>query len=96
MSLSKKIFNISNEDEFNSVALEVFQFQYKNIPIYKSYVDLLKLEKDKISHYKEIPFLPVQFFKNHNVISNNLTVEKTFLSSGTTQKNKSKHLFHSI
>ena len=96
MSLSKKIFNISNEDEFNSVALEVFQFQYKNIPIYKSYVDLLKLEKNKISNYREIPFLPVQFFKEYNVISNNLTVEKTFLSSGTTQKNRSKHLVHSI
>lgn len=96
MSLSKKIFNISNEDEFNSVALEVFEFQYKNIPIYKSYVDLLKIEKNKISNYKEIPFLPVQFFKEHNVISNNLTVEKTFLSSGTTQKNRSKHLVHNI
>ena len=96
MSLSKKIFNISNEDEFNSTALEVFNFQYKNVPIYKSYVDLLKLEKNKISNYREIPFLPVQFFKEHNVISNNLTVEKTFLSSGTTQKNRSKHLVHSI
>ena len=96
MSLSKKIFNISNEDEFNSTALEVFNFQYKNVPIYKSYVDLLKIENDKLSSYKEIPFLPIHFFKEHNVISNNMSVEKTFLSSGTTQKKRSKHLVHCI
>ena len=92
MSLSKRIFNISNEDEFNSIALEVFEFQYKNIPVYKKYVDLVKSQKKSINHYKEIPFLPINFFKNNNIIADNSKIEKTFLSSGTGKINRSKHL----
>jgi hypothetical protein len=35
--------------------------------------------------------LPIQFFKSHAVVSNNL-VENTFTSSGTTGLTTSKHL----
>ena len=92
MSLSKRIFNISNEDEFNSIALEVFEFQYKNIPVYKKYVDLVKSQKKSINHYKEIPFLPIDFFKSNHIIADNSKIEKTFLSSGTGNTIRSKHL----
>ena len=92
MSLSKKIFNISNEDEFNSIALEVFEFQYKNISVYKKYVDLVKSQKKSINHYKEIPFLPIDFFKSNHIIADNSKIEKTFLSSGTGNTTRSKHL----
>ena len=92
MSLSKRIFNISNEDEFNSIALEVFEFQYKNIPVYKKYVDLVQSQKKSINHYKEIPFLPIDFFKSNHIIVNNSKIEKTFLSSGTGNTIRSKHL----
>ena len=91
MSLSKRIFNISNEDEFNSVALEVFEFQYKNIPVYKKYVDLIKSQTKSINHFKEIPFLPIDFFKNNKIIAENSKIEKTFLSSGTSNTIRSKH-----
>ena len=92
MSLSKRIFTISNDDEFNSIALEVYEFQYKNIPVYKKYVDLVKSQKKSINHYKEIPFLPIDFFKSNHVIADNSKIEKTFLSSGTGNKIRSKHL----
>ena len=92
MSLSKRIFNISNEDEFNSIALEVFDFQYKNIPVYKKYVDLIQSQKKSINHYKEIPFLPIDFFKSNHIIADNSKIEKTFLSSGTGNTMRSKHL----
>ena len=91
MSLSKRIFNISNEDEFNSIALEVFEFQYKNIPVYKKYVDLIKSQTKSINHFKEIPFLPIDFFKNNKIIAENSKIEKTFLSSGTSNTIRSKH-----
>ena len=91
MSLSKRIFNISNEDEFNSIALEVFEFQYKNIPVYKKYVDLIKSQSKSINHFKEIPFLPIDFFKNNKIIADNSKIEKTFLSSGTSKTIRSKH-----
>lgn len=92
MSLSKRIFNISNEDEFNSIALEVFDFQYKNIPVYKKYVDLVKSQTKSINDYKEIPFLPIDFFKSNHIIADNSKIEKTFLSSGTGNTIRSKHL----
>lgn len=91
MSLSERIFNISNEDEFNSVALEVFEFQYKNIPVYKKYVDLIKSQTKSINHFKEIPFLPIDFFKNNKIIAENSKIEKTFLSSGTSNTIRSRH-----
>jgi phenylacetate-coenzyme A ligase PaaK-like adenylate-forming protein len=91
LSLSKRIFNISNEDEFNSIALEVFEFQYKNIPVYKKYVDLIKSQSKSINHFKEIPFLPIDFFKNNKIIADNSKIEKTFLSSGTSNTIRSKH-----
>jgi len=96
LSLSKRIFNISNEDEFNSVALEVFHFQYKNIPVYKKYVDLFKSRKKTINHYKEIPFLPINFFKNNNIIADSSKIEKKFLSSGTGKISRSKHLVQDL
>jgi len=96
LSLSKRIFNISNEDEFNSIALEVFEFQYKNISVYKKYVDLVKSQQKSINHYKEIPFLPIDFFKNNNIIADNSNIEKTFLSSGTGNTIRSKHFIQDL
>ena len=95
-SLINKIFNISNEENFNTIALEVFNFQYQNIPIYKSYIDLNKIKINEINHFNKIPFLPIQFFKSHNVITNNKSIDKTFLSSGTTKNKRSKHSLHDI
>ena len=70
----------------------MFEFQYKNIPVYKKYVDLVQSQKKSINHYKEIPFLPIDFFKSNHIIVNNSKIEKTFLSSGTGNTIRSKHL----
>ena len=94
MSLLKKIFNINNETDFNSLALEVFNFQYQNTTIYRSYVNLVKSKN--IRHYLDIPFLPIQFFKSNEVIAKNHSIKKVFKSSGTTQNNKSKHHVHNL
>ena len=72
--------------------MEVFDFQYKNIPVYKKYVDLIQSQKKSINHYKEIPFLPIDFFKSNHIIADNSKIEKTFLSSGTGNTIRSKHL----
>ena len=43
-----KIFNVDDKN-FEQIAFEVFQFQYINNNIYKSYCDLL--EKDSIKYW---------------------------------------------
>ena len=96
MSLLNKIFKINSESDFNNAALQIFNFQYENTPIYRKYVDIKKIEIEKIKHYKEIPFLPIQFFKSNQVLAKNHFVEKTFKSSGTTKNNRSHHHIHNL
>lgn len=94
MHLIDRIFSIHSDESFEKTALEVFSFQYEHNSIYRSFVD--SLGKANPKSLTEIPFLPIGFFKTHSVIScNPENVELTFLSSGTTDSTRSKHLIHS-
>jgi phenylacetate-coenzyme A ligase PaaK-like adenylate-forming protein len=53
---------------------------------------LLYRHPSDVKHIEDIPFLPIQFFKTHQVVSTNNPIEKTFTSSGTTGSITSKHL----
>lgn len=86
------IFNIQTEEEFNTLALKVFKFQFDNNPVYRSFCDLLYIHPSDVKVVENIPFLPIQFFKSHRVLSNSNPIEKTFSSSGTTGSTTSKHL----
>lgn len=89
------IFEIENEADFERIALEVFAFQYENCVIYQKYVDLLG--KSDVNHYSEIAFLPIEFFKSQEIISQPKTgIETLFLSSGTGLIGRSKHLVSDI
>lgn len=89
-TLERKIFSISNASEFNDVALDVFAFQFEHVPVYKGFCQQLGITNPK--EIKEIPFLPISFFKSHEVISEGFHPELTFKSSGTTGMNRSQHL----
>lgn len=86
-----KIFSIKTEAEFNALALQIFGFQFENNPVYRSFCDLLYKNPSDIKTIEEIPFLPIQFFKSHHVISSSKNIKKTFTSSGTTRSITSKH-----
>ncbi len=90
--LEKDIFDIKDASGFNAAALRVFRFQYEHNPVYQRYVDFLNRKPQNISHYSQIPFLPIEFFKSHEVISGTFNAEAVFTSSGTTGQNTSKHL----
>jgi len=96
VNLEKKIFTISSPEEFNAVALEVFQFQYKNVGVYQEFCDLLKAHPSTINKVEDIPFLPIPFFKSHQIIAKNTNIEKVFTSSGTTGNTTSKHLIANL
>ena len=87
----KDIFNIKNETNFEQLTLEVFRFQFENNTIYRSFCDLLNIYHTDVKSIKEIPFLPIQFFKSHKVICNSFKEETIFSSSGTTGQTTSKH-----
>ncbi|WP_417195116.1 acyl transferase [Bizionia sp.] len=85
------IFNINSEQAFQKQALEVFKYQFENNIVYRSFCDLLYKNPSDIHQFEDIPFLPIQFFKSHNIVSTTHTVQKIFTSSGTTGQSTSKH-----
>lgn len=95
-SLEKQIFKINTLDEFNNLCLELFNFQYEHIAIYQQFVDALSIDRTLIKSYTEIPFLPIQFFKEHKLINSNSAEEIVFSSSGTTGITTSKHFVQDV
>ncbi|MEN9488084.1 MAG: hypothetical protein RL494_349 [Bacteroidota bacterium] len=92
MISSNAIFSISNQKQFEKIALKIFRYQYENNKVYQEFCHHLKTEVQKVKTIQQIPFLPIQFFKSHEVISNSNPIEATFTSSGTTGTITSKHL----
>ncbi|NVO01338.1 MAG: acyl transferase [Bacteroidetes bacterium] len=90
-NFTNKIFSISSAKEFNDISIEIFHYQYKNVKIYHNYVNALSINPLEIKHFSQIPFLPIQFFKTHNVICDGALPEISFSSSGTTGENVSHH-----
>jgi hypothetical protein len=86
-----RIFGISSDEQFEELALEVFRFQAAENPVYKSYLDHLEILPEGVGILDEIPFLPVEFFKKHRVVTGDRDHEVIFESSGTTGENTSKH-----
>lgn len=76
---------------FEEKALKVFHLQANNCEPYKRYLNLLKTDINSITSIQDIPFLPIEFFKSHSIISNDNPIEKTFTSSGTTGQDVSQH-----
>lgn len=90
------IFTISSKKEFEKLALKVFRYQYDNNKVYQYFCSLLNKNKENVKSLTEIPFLPIQFFKSHEVLSSEKSVQATFTSSGTTGMQTSKHLVTDI
>lgn len=80
-----------NPHTFEELALEVFRFQAVANPVYSEYLGFLKVNPSKVDRLDKIPFLPIQFFKHHQVISDNAPVQMVFESSGTTGQITSRH-----
>ena len=86
------IFSIKNNSQFKELTLDIFKYQFENNTVYRSFCDLLYKHPSNIKHIEDIPFLPIQFFKSHQVISSTKTIAQIFTSSGTTGSITSKHL----
>ena len=88
----KNIFNIKSEADFQAACLETFLYQYENVEVYRKFVDFLGKKPSEIKEVIDIPFLPIEMFKNHLVLDKNFKTEDYFQSSGTTQiQTRSKH-----
>lgn len=89
--LEEDIFACLRIEEFENLALKVFQFQYRNTKVYREFCDFLNISPTSVKRVQDIPFLPIEFFKNKVILSEGYSPEKIFTSSGTTGSMPSKH-----
>lgn len=92
MISTSDIFQIASKKEFEKTTLKVFRHQYDNNSVYQDFCNLLKKDKTNVKSIQDIPFLPIQFFKSHDVLSSIEPIQTTFTSSGTTGMSTSRHL----
>lgn len=94
--LKDRIFKIKDDKDFNDLAIKIFHFQFENNPVYRNFVRNLSILPANITHYAQIPFLPVELFKSHKIVSGDFSPQICFSSSGTTGMAKSNHLIKDI
>jgi phenylacetate-coenzyme A ligase PaaK-like adenylate-forming protein len=82
---------ITSPEQFEKQALRLFTFQYENNPVYRSYCDLINCAISEVRTLRDIPFLPIQFFKTKKVYCQNTPIDCVFESSKTTGQIASKH-----
>jgi len=94
--------NISTVD-FENAALQLFRYQYENNNVYANYVNALSINASDILRLEEIPYLPISFFKSHEVICSksaqpiqSTSYEQVFQSSTTTTGVPSRHFIKDI
>jgi len=90
IDLVEKIFAVQASN-FEEIAIAVFQYQYQHCTIYRHYVNAIHVNADSVSTISEIPFLPISFFKTHQVVCGEFSADLIFKSSGTTSQNTAKH-----
>jgi hypothetical protein len=72
--------------------LELFRFQYRHNELYRRYTDTIHTDPVQVKLVEQIPFLPISFFKTHQITTGVFEPEAVFESSGTTQTTNSRHL----
>ena len=92
---NNRIFAAS-ADNFNELAVELFNFQYQHNTVYRQYCQALKINPATITLAEKIPFLPISFFKSHEIKTTEFIAEAVFESSGTTQMINSRHFIREI
>ncbi|MEJ5992790.1 acyl transferase [Pedobacter sp. Du54] len=93
---TEHFFNLKDDAAFEKAALATFYHQAKNCKVYNQFIHHLGVNPNEITSYRKIPFLPINFFKSHEVVSNTAPPEIIFSSSGTGGQIQSKHLVTDI
>ncbi|MBI1884312.1 MAG: long-chain fatty acid--CoA ligase [Chlamydiae bacterium] len=87
----------ANEKKFNSLALELFKYQYLHNRPFQKYCLQLGRIPCKISHWKEIPFVPTTVFKEEILCCFPFRkAQKVFHTSGTTLQKKGRHYLENL
>ena len=84
-----------NAATFTDIALELFHYQYTHNSVYRRYAEALNILPEAVTDLRSIPYLPVSFFKTHDITSRaSIPPELLFESSGTTGESPSRHMIY--
>jgi phenylacetate-coenzyme A ligase PaaK-like adenylate-forming protein len=96
-AIQAKIFSVQTNNDFEQLSLDVFRLQCKENKVYGQYVQALGIKAEDISRVEDIPFLPVSFFKTHEVVCGKPNESDTvFTSSSTTSDSPSRNIVKDI
>jgi hypothetical protein len=87
----QEIFGITTSQQFNALAIQAFRFQYEHNGTYRQFCDFMKYTPGLVEVVDQIPFLPIELFKNHRIVTGGAADQFIFRSSGTTGSVKSEH-----
>ncbi len=87
---SNEIFATS-ANTFTNKAINLFRWQAENNLVYKKFLQYLNISHADVADINDIPFLPVELFKSHKIISGDTHSDFYFESSGTTSESRSRH-----
>lgn len=90
-----QILSIKSDAEFEAAALELFHFQAERCKPYKEYISLLGIDPSEIERIEDIPFLPIELFKSHDIYCADTEPEIIFTSSNTGGTTPSRHMMAS-
>lgn len=86
----------ANQNDFDNHALNLFREQAEKNAVYRLYLKYLGIEPETIKQVEHIPFLPIEFFKWHEVKTGTWLSSTVFESSGTTGMVRSRHLIKDV
>jgi len=78
------------------MALEIYAYQSVHNPVYNQFLTLSGQFQKSISRIEDIPFLPISFFKSHEVKTGKWASNVLFRSSGTTGAIPSVHAVRDV
>jgi len=90
-NLIARIFDVNNATAFNELAIDIFQYQSANNAVYGKFLNFLGVSSHSVKEISDIPFMPIEVFKSHQVVSGEFNPQEIFTSSGTTGAETSKH-----
>ncbi len=76
--------------------MSIFSYQSRENSIYRQYMEALGVSPRHIKEIRQIPFLPVSFYKTHKVVSGEAVAEAVFYTSGTTGTDPGRHYVRSL
>ena len=84
-------FAVDGPEAFNALALDLFRLHAAHNPVYRGFLEGLRINAGATGDAERIPSLPIGLFRSQRVLLDGLEPAITFTSSGTTSATTSSH-----